>query len=76
MTTFFNIVVQLLVFDDQRAAWIRPTGIVLLLICAYVDKIWVRTSILVFIYMVAVTDSVNGDFFIKIKPAIIVAHEI
>ena len=52
-TTFFNIVVQLLVFDDQRAAWIRPTGIVLLLICAYVDKIWVRTSILVFIYMVA-----------------------
>lgn len=39
-----NILLQFVVFDDQRLI-LRLTGIPLMLACAFIDKIWVRTSV-------------------------------
>lgn len=57
---FFNVLLQYFVYDDQQSTWVRPLGIVLALICAYVDKVWVRTVILVFYLMMAVLSLIMG----------------
>ena len=54
VVTAWNLLVQYVVFDDHREPWIRPTGIILSLICAYVDRIWVRGIIAAFIGGLAV----------------------
>ena len=57
---FFNMLMQYFVFDDHQSGWIRPAGIVLALICAYVDKVWVRTTIMAFFLFIAVTSLIMG----------------
>ena len=49
-----NVVVQLLVFDDHRASWVRPTALVMVLLCAFYDNKWLRTSIWAFFTLVSV----------------------
>ncbi len=52
-TIIVNVIIRYAVFDDDRAIWLRPLAVVLLLICAYVDKLWVRTIILTFVFTLA-----------------------
>ena len=46
-----NILMELVVFDDGRPSWMRPIFIILSLICAFIDKIWLRTSIWLFLFV-------------------------
>lgn len=40
----FNIILQFAVFDDHKT-WLRITGLPLILACAFVDKLWLRTAV-------------------------------
>ncbi len=39
-----NVILQFVVFDDHRF-WLRITGVPLILACAFIDKIWLRSVI-------------------------------
>jgi len=47
-----NMLLQFVVFDDHRT-WIRVIGLPLFLACAYIDKLWVRSSIGVYYFGLA-----------------------
>lgn len=47
-TIVVNMLLQFIVFDDQKT-WLRITGIPLMLACAFIDKIWVRTAIGIYV---------------------------
>ena len=51
---FLNFVLQFTAFADQRPAWMRPVGFVLLLACAYWDKIWIRAMVWAFFFCLAI----------------------
>jgi len=57
---FFNLLMQYFVYDDHQSIWLRPLGIVLALICAFVNRVWVRTLIMAFFLLIAVLTLIMG----------------
>jgi hypothetical protein len=53
-TTLMNLLVNYFVLADDREIWIRPTAFALVLVCAFVDKVWVRTTIWAFFSVLSV----------------------
>ncbi len=53
-TTLMNLLVNYFVFADDREMWIRPTAFALILICAFVDKVWIRTAIWAFFTVLSI----------------------
>ena len=49
-----NVAIEKIVFDDQRVVWMRPTSFISVLICAFVDKRWLRTSIWIFFMVILI----------------------
>ena len=62
IVAFFNILMQYFVYDDHQSLWIRPLGVVLALIAAYVPKVWIRSSIMIFYLLVAFLILIQGVF--------------
>ena len=52
-TIVMNIILQFAVFDDHRT-WVRLLGIPLFLACAFINKIWLRTTVGIYIVVLAV----------------------
>ena len=40
-----NIIVQVTVYDDHQIPWLRPLALVGLFAAAFIDKIWIRTTV-------------------------------
>ncbi len=57
---FFNILMQYFVYNDHQSVWYRPLGIVLALVCVYVNRVWVRTLIMVFYLLIAILSLIMG----------------
>ena len=49
-TIVFNFLSQEFFYDDQRSELIRPLILIMALACAFIDKIWIRTTSLVIIF--------------------------
>jgi len=49
----FNILLEFTVFEDHDL-WLRITGIPLALVCAFVNKVWIRTTIGVYTIILSV----------------------
>ncbi len=52
-TSLINIIVQFVVFDDDRT-WLRLIAIPLFVACAYFDKLWYRTALGAFLVVLAI----------------------
>lgn len=48
-----NIILQFVVFNDHRT-WIRITGIPLMLACAYINKLWIRSLVGAYLVFLAI----------------------
>ncbi len=55
-----NIILQFVVFDDQRT-WIRLLGIPLFLACAFIDKLWLRTTVGAYLVVLATIVIFNNN---------------
>ena len=47
-----NLLLQFVVFDDHKF-WLRITGIPLILVCAFIDKIWLRSVVGLYLIVLA-----------------------
>jgi len=54
LSTFVNILSQYYVFNDYSPVYLRPLVIVIMLACAYYDKIWFRTLMLILLFILSV----------------------
>lgn len=50
VTVVMNELMRILVFDDHRPSWVRPSVFVLVLVCAFYDNKWIRTGIWAFFF--------------------------
>ncbi len=50
----FNLLVAFFVFDDNAPAWRRPMGLLLGVVCAFYDRVWFRSLVLLFYFILAV----------------------
>ena len=49
-----NIIIQYTVYDDHQIPWLRPLAIVGVLLAAFIDKVWVRTSVWAVFFALAI----------------------
>ncbi len=59
-TLLFNIVIQYVVFNDERAIWVRPFGVAIIVAAAFIDRVWVRTVIWSVVFVLAVVIIFTG----------------
>lgn len=52
--SLLNIMMQFFVYEDHSPSWLRPLGIVFFIICAYSDKFWLRISVLLIVFVIAI----------------------
>ncbi len=53
LSAFINLLSQYFVFNDHSPIYIRPILILIMLSCAYYDKVWYRTTILSLLFLLA-----------------------
>jgi len=51
LSAFVNLISQYFVYDDHAPIILRPIMILIMLACAYFDKVWFRTIILSILFM-------------------------
>lgn len=54
LSAFINMLSQYFIYNDNSPLWIRPLLISLMLVCAYNNKVWIRTTVLTFVMIIAV----------------------
>lgn len=48
----FNVLLEFIVFEDHEL-WLRITGLPIVLACAYINKIWLRAAVGVYIFILS-----------------------
>jgi len=49
-----NTLMRYFIYDDQQAVWLRPLIVVFAFLCALVNRVWLRTSILIFLLIIGI----------------------
>lgn len=65
LSAFVNLLSQFFVYDDSTPILIRPILIIFMLACAFIDKVWFRTIILVFMYVFAFMIAFHKSFILS-----------
>lgn len=55
-----NALMRYFVYDDNQAVWLRPIAVVLALICAFVNRKWLRVIIMTFLLIISALILVSG----------------